>query len=303
MSGLPPLRLLTTFAEVARAGSMREAAARLNVTQPAITQALKALEAHVQVPLFDRSTKPARLTPAGLQLAQATRDGLSLIGTTIDDLRIRNTQKHRQVTVACTLGMATHWLLPRLPDFYADNPETYVNVQTTPGDMPRLVPGIDVILRYGRGTWTDGTTVTLFRERMCPVGRPELVDRLIAGGVDLAEAPLIHVRRPEGGDRWEDWADYLTATGRQVPTRPGEIFDNYVHAVQAALDGRGLILGWRSITARLIAEGSLAPWPGSEYDPGTAYCATRNAAAPSEAVSRFFEWLRVAAENGDSEAS
>ena len=44
MSRLPPLRLLTTFEAVARLGSMREAATALNVTQPAVTQALKALD-------------------------------------------------------------------------------------------------------------------------------------------------------------------------------------------------------------------------------------------------------------------
>lgn len=274
---------------------MREAAVRLNVSQPAITQALKALEEHVQVLLFDRSRKPARLTPAGEQLAQATGDGLALISTTIEDLRIRNSRQHRHVTVACTLGMATHWLLPRLPDFYAGNPEVYVNVQAPPSDTLRLVPGIDVILRYGRTTWANGTTVRLFDEQVCPVGRPELVDRLLAEGIELSEAPLIHVRQPGGGDRWEDWTDYLTATARPAPRKPGEIFDNYVHAVQAALDGRGLILGWRSITARLVAEGSLVSWPAGSYDPGTAYCATRSSAEPTEAVSRFFEWLGTAA--------
>ena len=47
MDHLPPLRLLVTFEAVSRHGSMRDAAARLNVTQPAISQALRTLEDHV----------------------------------------------------------------------------------------------------------------------------------------------------------------------------------------------------------------------------------------------------------------
>ena len=47
MDRLPPLRLLTTFEAFSRYGSMRMAATRMNVTQPAISQSLKALEAHV----------------------------------------------------------------------------------------------------------------------------------------------------------------------------------------------------------------------------------------------------------------
>ena len=58
MDCLPPLRLLATFEEVAHLGSMRLAAARLNVRQPAVTQALKSLEDHVDATLLDRSTRP-----------------------------------------------------------------------------------------------------------------------------------------------------------------------------------------------------------------------------------------------------
>ncbi|WP_432420241.1 helix-turn-helix domain-containing protein, partial [Opacimonas viscosa] len=65
MEHLPPLRLLVTFEALSRHGSMRDAAARLNVTQPAVSQAVKALEEHVGVALFDRRVRPARLTDAG----------------------------------------------------------------------------------------------------------------------------------------------------------------------------------------------------------------------------------------------
>lgn len=41
---LPPLRLLTTFETVLRTGGVQNAAAELNVTQPAVSQALRNLE-------------------------------------------------------------------------------------------------------------------------------------------------------------------------------------------------------------------------------------------------------------------
>ncbi|MFM2278216.1 MAG: hypothetical protein RLZZ444_447, partial [Pseudomonadota bacterium] len=53
---LPPLRLLTVFETVLRAGNIQRAAAELNVTQPAVSQALKALEDYVGLRLLDRST-------------------------------------------------------------------------------------------------------------------------------------------------------------------------------------------------------------------------------------------------------
>ena len=83
MDRLPSLRLLGVFETLARHGSMRGAAQELNVSQPAISQALRGLEDHVGVPLLDRATRPARLTPAGARLAQAIRDGMGGIASAI----------------------------------------------------------------------------------------------------------------------------------------------------------------------------------------------------------------------------
>lgn len=291
MSRLPPLRLLTTFEAVARLGSMREAASALNVTQPAVTQALKALEDHVGAILIDRSTRPARLTETGQQLARATRDGLDLIADTIEEIRTSTGLEDQSLTVACTMGFATHWLMPRLSGFYAENPGLFVNVQVPPTDLPQIWPGTDLVLRYGRGTWKDGETLRLFDETICPVGRPALVESLLAKGEGLEAAPLIHVRTVEAR-HWEGWADYLARRGLPKSRGRSHIFDNYVQAVQAALDGRGLMLGWHSITDHLVADGSLKPWPDGALDLGTAYFATvAPAAAKRSPVKAFVAWL------------
>ena len=289
MSRLPPLRLLTTFQEVARLGSMRAAAQRLNVTQPAITQALHALEDHLGVPLLDRSRRPAQLTEFGHQLARATADGLDRIASAIEDIRAQAGLGENHVTVACTLGMATYWLMPRLPEFYERHPGITVNVQAPPSDLPLLSPGIDIALRYGRGGWSDGRTRKLFDEVICPVGTPALVAALAANPAGLAEAPLIHVRGREATN-WAGWPEYLRGRGMAQPRRAGQSFDNYVQAVQEALNGRGLMLGWRSITGGLVAEGVLVPWPDGALDLGTAYFVTDiTAATPSAAA--FGDWL------------
>lgn len=109
MNRLPPLRLLATFETVARLGSMREAAARLNVTQPAVSQALRQLEEHLGANLIDRSRRPAGLTASGEILSRAVRSGLGQIATAIDDIRVLQGSGEAQVTVSCTLGMATYW--------------------------------------------------------------------------------------------------------------------------------------------------------------------------------------------------
>lgn len=291
MARLPPLRLLVTFEAVARLGAMREAADELNVTQPAVTQALKALEDHVGVALLDRSRRPARLTAPGHQLARAARDGLEMIHRAIDEIRADAGAEGQRLTVSCTLGMATYWLMPRLPDFYARHPDVLVNVQAPPTDLPTISGEVDLALRYGTGGWTDGETTKLFDEVVCPVGRPAVVERLLAEEVGLDRAPLIHVRGPETG-HWADWPEYLRQAGVRRPPGPGQHFDNYVHAIQAALDGRGLVLGWRSNTGAFVSDGALTAWPGGEIDLGTSYFITLSSKAVGKASARAFAaWL------------
>ncbi len=291
METLPPLRLLTVFETVDRAGSMRAASAELNVSLPAVSQSLKALEDHVGVALFDRTVRPVRLTAAGQQLAQAVREGIGLIGAAISSIRAAATGEDPALTVACTVGMATHWLMPRLSGFYAAHPDILINVQAMPSDLKRRAPGMDVVLRYGKGGWTDGATQVLFPERICPVGHPALVARLAESGTGLDMAPLIHVEFA-GARHWAGWAEYCRLRGLPAPRSRGLMFNTYVQAVQAALHGQGLILGWRSITEGIEAEGRLARWPGGELDMGTAYHMTvAPEAEASPACRAFADWL------------
>jgi DNA-binding transcriptional LysR family regulator len=62
------LRALEVFVAVAETGSMTAAAQDLKITQSAISQQLKLLEAEMGVTLMDRETRPLRLTPAGRAL-------------------------------------------------------------------------------------------------------------------------------------------------------------------------------------------------------------------------------------------
>jgi DNA-binding transcriptional LysR family regulator len=74
---------MRAFLLVAETGSVQAAACALPLTQPAVTRRLQRLEQMLGAPLFDRRTKPARLTAAGeLALARCT-----MILAAVDDLR------------------------------------------------------------------------------------------------------------------------------------------------------------------------------------------------------------------------
>ena len=70
---------LKAFVAVAETGSINRAAAKLNLTQPAVTRRIQSLEAAIGVALLDRSSKPPNLTEDGRRALAHGRKVLSAI--------------------------------------------------------------------------------------------------------------------------------------------------------------------------------------------------------------------------------
>jgi DNA-binding transcriptional LysR family regulator len=298
MQTLPPLRLLTAFAAVVRTGSVQAAATELNVTQPAISQAVRQLEDHIGVPLLDRGRRPAQPTEAGAALASAILEGLGQISEAFDALRSVGSPRGGSVTVACSVGVATYWLMPRLAALYRVHPALLVNVMTVQSGVPALEDGIDLAIRYGHGRWRDGSVHHLFNEVVEPVCAPEVRERF-GGTVPPAAVPLLHVKSPEAS--WVTWADYLRATGLPQERRAGLTFTNYVQTTQAALDGHGMMLGWRSITGALTASGQLVSAGLPRLAPRNAFYLVARKKRGGQAAEVFARWL-IAHATSDGEA-
>ncbi|MGG7644247.1 LysR substrate-binding domain-containing protein [Rhodovulum sp. YNF3179] len=285
---LPPLRLLTAFAAVVRSGSVQAAAAELNVTQPAISQSVRKLEDHIGLPLLDRGSRPARPTEAGYALAATTAESLSRIADLLDTLRQAESERAKTVTVACSVGVATYWLMPRLSAFYRAHPDLLVNVVTTQSGVPALVDGIDLAIRYGHGRWNDGVLHHLFDEVVEPVCAPSVRSRF-GSEVPPAAVSLLHVRSAETS--WLTWPDYFAGTGRPVVRGGGQTFTNYVQTTQAALEGHGMMLGWRSITGELVASGALVSAGLPVVVPRNAFHLAQRNKKTGEATEKFARWL------------
>ncbi len=292
---LPPLRLLTTFDAVIRHGGVRPAAAALNVSQPAISQAMKELERHLAAKLFDRSTRPAALTEAGRLLQIATRDGLGRIAEAIEDISRLGAGADEAMTIACSVGIATYWLMPRLAEFYDRHPELAVNVRTMQQGDPPLSAAVDLAIRYGHGKWDDGAVQPLCGEKIDPVCSPALAARLQKRDW-LATATLIHVDVED--PRWLSWQAYLRATGQRAGRQRGLHFTNYVQATQAALGGQGVMLGWHSIAGDLLRDKQLARLGAATLVPDDAfYLVTTHRPRSAAACRLVAAWLLKIAGN------
>lgn len=123
------LHLLRTFREVVRARSFTAAAKRLYLTQPAVSQQIKALETELGERLLERTGRDVRTTPAGDVLLEAADRALGILDDAAKTIRERRETGVGTVVVACGDTVALYLLPPVLEAFRAKHPAAEVSVR------------------------------------------------------------------------------------------------------------------------------------------------------------------------------
>ncbi len=293
---IPPIRCLRAFDAVIRNKGITHAAKEENVSQSAISQSVNQLEEFVQAKLLDRSSRPVSQTEQGRRFHRVICEAFDQVTQEVEELRARGRQPSNSITVSCNLGFATYWLMPRLNEFNQKFPDVVLNVMTTYQGDADMHPDADVAVRFGDGEWPDGTGQLLFEETLIPACSPDYLDR--HGRIESPEAlighPLIFVNATDPS--WHDWSQYLKHFGITGTKNPaGARFNNYVLAVQAALAGDGIMLGWRSVIGDLVATRQLVAAVNAPVKLTSGYYLLTSPRVRGRAVEKFVEWLHKAA--------
>jgi LysR family transcriptional regulator, glycine cleavage system transcriptional activator len=212
---LPPLPGVEAFEAAARHSSFAAAAAELHLSPAAVSQRIRALEAHLGVPLFERLARSVRLTALGRAYLPAVRESLDDLGAATSGLFAP--ARRDQLTVRTQVSYATTWLAPHLPRFQAAHPEIDLRVVCVVWSEA-LVPGeVDVDIHPGRGTWAGAHTRLLHPDSAVVVHGPAHLERWgpITDGADLAARPRIRVLGFD--DLWQTvLPPDVPATGRAI---------------------------------------------------------------------------------------
>lgn len=143
------LRLLLALSE---SGSFRSAATLAGVALNTIRSKIDRLEVQFGTPLIVRSVEGVRLTQEGHELVAIARQ-MQLIGRTARRVQTPPVERlPSRVRVAVTEGLGTFWLVPRLVDFHAANPDVGVDLHCdmTPPDV--LFRDTDIAIQLSRPT-------------------------------------------------------------------------------------------------------------------------------------------------------
>lgn len=244
---------LLVFEAAARHQSFTLAARELNVSQPAVSLAIRQLETALGVRLFERGHRSVVLTRAGATLFQEVSLGFGRILETAKLLQREMRQSH--VTLSASTAFANYWMVPRLSDFRARHPEIDLRLQTTDKDLDLAEEGVSLGIRRGDGTWRGYDCLLIANEELFPVASPAVAEAVAdANALEaLARARLIHLEEPyRPRPAWADWFSGLG--GRLRDDGKGLRLNDYALVIQAAMAGEGIALGWAHIVERLLEQ-------------------------------------------------
>lgn len=186
-------RQLENFLAVCQHGSMAEAARHLHVSQPALSQSIKALEVDVGLDLFFRLRRGVRPTPAGLLLIDSAKQVLREIKTASSILNDVAGLRAGQLDIVTLPGMINAPLAKWLGQCRNELPHVWIHLsqKETPMEVAAAVMSGEYELGFVFGA-TGRAEKLVFSE----VGTQELVavfpaNAVLSEGPDVSLAQLV----------------------------------------------------------------------------------------------------------------
>lgn len=252
------LNALRAFEAAARHLSFTKAAGELGVTPAAVSHQIRQLEDYLGIPLFRRKTRAVLLTEAGQACLPTLREGFDRLAEAVSILQAVDRAGILNVSVAPSF--AGKWLLPRIEGFTARHPEIDVRIAANVALADFRADQVDVAIRFGGGAYPGLATDKLFSESVTPMCSPALLvgDRTLRSPADLKHHTLVHDDSAYVIGPTPDWRMWLKLFGVvDVDAGRGLRFSHAEHALQAAIDGLGVVLGRRSLAGADLAAGRL----------------------------------------------
>lgn len=288
------LGALAMFLVVAEEGSFTRAAARLDISQSALSHAMRRLEARLGLRLLNRTTRSVAPTAAGERLLEALGPALDNIDARLVELTDLRDRPAGIIRITTSEHAAKMLLWPVLARMAADYPDIQIELNIESGLTDIVAGRFDAGVRLGERLENDMIAVRIGpRLRMATVAAPAYFSRHGKPSTphDLAHHACINLRMNSGSIyAWEYEKD-----GRELNVRVEGQFtlNNMDLVLEAAIAGHGIAHMVDDRIAPLIADGTLVrvleDWC-APFDGYYLYYPSRH--QPSAAFSLLVEALR-----------
>jgi len=248
---------LSSFVTVANERSFTRAAARLGVSQSALSHSMSALEKRLGVQLLARTTRSVSPTAAGTALLHELAPALERIEAAVADTRNQRETPSGRIRLIVPRAATEMVILPKLAAFARSFPEIVLEV-TSSNDPVDLVAGeYDAGVQLGEFIQRDMIAVRVTKEmRLAVVGSPEYFEShpVPRHPQDLKDHSCIGFRFSSGLYRWEFEKGRKALT---VSPQGPVSFDDPDLVIQAVLEGVGIGTTMEETISGLLAEGRL----------------------------------------------
>ena len=281
---------LHAFVGVCKAGTMRQAAEQLCVTQAAVSRAVLRLEERIGTPLFERSTQGVVPNAQAQALRARIEPSLVELERAFTELRQRRAEQRRMLRLSIVSSLGTRWLMPRLESFQAAHPEVEIELRQWRHNEDFLREDVDVwvdIKRPGR-RWPRGISARYLLGRdITPVCTPVIAARLKTPASLLKDKLLHHTNFP---GNWPLWLAAANVDAARLKLGSG--FDLANNLIVAAGAGMGVAVVQPCLVERELASGELVQPFELKVSTGRGYyLCTRKAAEGNPVVEVFTRWI------------
>lgn len=290
---LPPLHALLVFEAAARQQNFSRAARELHVSQAAVSQQVRALEAYLETPLFRRAGRGVALTRQGEQLQERVNAALSYLVDAVET--VTSPQTAMGISLAANTAISHLWLGPAVHAFRRRYPAeaTRLRLVTSDHSHDLVADDVDIAILYDSPPRLEWSLEPLFEECLFPVAAPAYLDRYgrdLEGPEALLAHRLLDFERIE--PNWVNWGRWFGALG--VATNelvPEAVFNSYSLLLDAAEQGQGVALGTRHQVDARLADGTLERLGAFQVKTGCHYWLARRRQQESPEIALLSDWL------------
>ncbi len=292
---IPNLNTLRMFDAAARHLNFRLAAEELNLTQGAVAQQVRRLEADLGLQLFSRQPRGLALTRTGKDYHVPVRRALAIIAEATQSLRPESTR----ITLSVTPSFAAKWLVPRLGGFARTHPDIDLQIVASDALADFKTDGVDLAIRQGRGPFAEELEATLLAPLdLCAISSPDHAATIspIDRFPDFASHRLIQ-------DSHSYWEKLFAKDGLKPQHRILQ-FNQTALAMDAAANGQGVALAPRLLLGDEIARGRLVVlWRDTRADQSGYHLVHPAAQKPTPARQAVLGWVIAEASASGAELS